>query len=148
MGGGAPADRPAHGGHAVPGDRDLVDGVAPADDARLPALRRPARGAADAPAPPPLLRGAREDAGDPEPEAPRRGCDPADRVARARPAPPGPDELRPVHLEVQSRLQRRAPVRRPPAARDLRDAPAAGAGERAAAADRKSTRLNSSHSPI
>src|SRR5256885_10569137 len=57
----SPRDRPPHGGHAVPGDRDLGDGVAPADDARLPALRRPARGAADAPATPPLLRGRSEE---------------------------------------------------------------------------------------
>jgi len=85
--------------------RDVAHRVAQAGHAGLPALRRPARGAADPVAAQALLRGTGEDPGDPQPQAPRvgrrpQGVGPGDPVPAAR-----PDEL-PAHaVEVELGLQ-------------------------------------------
>ena len=88
-------DRQHHRADALSGHRDLADRVAPADHARLPAVRRAARGAADPAAAAPLLRGAGQDPGGAGPQAPgRRGAGQDQRhrrpaaAARARPTSP------------------------------------------------------------
>src|SRR5206468_4392506 len=112
--------RPRHG--------DLAHGVAAPDVARLPPLRRPARGAADPPAAQALLRRARRDAGRDQPQAPRlHGAARGGGAVRA-PGPAWPDELPEDAVEVRVRLQPRPPVQRPPAAGDVPDAPAGGGG--------------------
>src|SRR5204863_6362522 len=105
-----PGDRPPHGRDAIPGDRDLADGVAAAHEPGLPALRRPARCTADTAAAPAVLRGAGADPGGAEPQASRRGGAPRRGGDRAPARAPRPDGLPPEPLEVPPGLQRRAPV--------------------------------------
>ena len=67
---GDPRDRQHQREHALPGHRELADRIAPADHARLSALRHPARRAADPAAAGRVLRGAREDPAGAQPQAP------------------------------------------------------------------------------
>ena len=76
LGGVGARDRPSHGCHAVSRHGDLGCRGPPTDDARLPAVRHPARGAADAAAAGAVLRGV---------GAPRRRCSTASTWA-LRPA--------------------------------------------------------------
>src|SRR5207248_4174220 len=109
------------------------DRAARADLARLPALRRPARRAAHAPAAAEVLRAARADAGRAQQEAPRLGrAEPLRWPPGAR-AGPRPDELPEDAVEVQHGVQRQAPVRRPRSAGDVRAAPAPPADRQAEA---------------
>ena len=120
-----PRDREHQRQHALSGHRDVPRTGTPAGDARLPAVRHPARGHADAAAARALLRRAGQDPAGAEHEAPgplgAQGHGGAGRQA----AGPRTDELRAHALAVQQRVQPAAADRRPSATGALPDAPAA-----------------------
>ncbi len=105
----------------APRHRALADRVPAAHLARLPALRRAARGPAHQAAAQALLRAAGEHPVRPQPQAPRLGGASPVRGGRGPGRIPRPDELPPDAVEVQLGLQHRAAVRRSSEAGPLRD---------------------------